>query len=269
VLSLLVPGAGHAVVSRTARGVAIVALSFAALVSVAWTHMIGLVAWLALRPAAAIDAALVRRGDRPADLAWLILAGVGFTGWFVIRIFFLEAFQLPSGGDLPTLAVGDHIVIAKTRTHPGRGDLIVFGYPPSPRNDFVQRVVGVAGDRVEVRGGHLSVNGADATAGAATPCSLWDGERAGVRQVSATCVPETVDGKRWTVAHVGAEPRDAAEVVVPAGYVFVLGDNRENSLDSRSFGPVPVGNIRGTALFIWWSAGAPEGVRWDRLGRTL
>ncbi len=269
-LSLATPGAGHAFLGRPRRGAVFLAAAFLAIASMPWTRMLGFAAVLAVALVAVGDAARLRRAGA-SELTWAIFLGVGFVGWFLTRIFYLEAFRIASGGDLPTLQVGDHVMVSRWRTSPARGDLIVFLSPEDPRATFVKRVVALGGDSVEVRQGTLLVNDRAATAGEATPCSFWDNREDAGRwsEVRASCVPETLDGNLWTVAHVeGAMPRDLERTTVPRGTVFVMGDNRENSHDSRFWGPVPAGNITGTVLFVWWSSGAPEGVRWGRIGKT-
>ncbi|HKA87696.1 MAG TPA: signal peptidase I [Haliangiales bacterium] len=270
VLSLTTPGACHAFLGRPHRGAVFLGAILAALLTVPWTRVAGLAAALVLYVAAQVDAAfLFHRAEGNSSSSWAIFLGVGLISVVSIRVFYYEAFKIPSGGMIPTLEIGDHIFVAKWRTSPARGEVIVFIWPVDPRKDFVKRVVALAGDRVAVRGGTLFVNGTAATAGEGTPCSYWDytEDTARWHPERATCVPEMLDGKRYTVAHVGPLDRgDMAEVLVPPGNVFVLGDNRTNSQDSRYWGPLPAGNIKGTLMFIWWSSSLPEGVRWGRVG---
>jgi signal peptidase I len=171
---------------------------------------------------------------------------------------------------------GDHIMVDKLRHSVRRGDVVVFEYPPDPRFEYVKRVVGLPGDVVEIALGRLSINGAllpreryqdecpQGPDGAtiredATPCVLWH---------------ETLDGRTYdigTLTEVG-EGRDFAATVVPAGAVFVLGDNRDITSDSRVWGSVPVENVKGVARFVWWSTtpswserGRRGKVRWERV----
>lgn len=140
----------------------------------------------------------------------------------VIITFVVQAFYIPSGSMEPTLMVNDRILVAKFlyRLEPvSRGDVVVFRYPLNPQRDFVKRIMGLPGERVQLREGVVYVNG---------------------HQVSE---------KGYTLR---PDLGNYGPVVVPAKEYFVLGDNRNNSEDSRFFGFVPGGNIIGKALFIYW-----------------
>ncbi len=143
---------------------------------------------------------------------------------FFIITFVVQAFFIPSGSMEPTLQVGDRILVAKFyyRLAPiQRGDVIVFRYPLNPGKDFVKRVVGLPGDRVELRRGVVYINGKPRPD--LTPA---DGDPA--------CI------------------QDYGPKTVTPGHLFVLGDNRCNSEDSRFFGLVPARNVVGRALVIYW-----------------
>jgi signal peptidase I len=177
-----------------------------------------------------------------------------------IRTFFVQAFKIPSGSMLPTLQIGDHLLVNKllyglripvvgTRLlsffPPERKDIIVFVYPEDRDKDFIKRIVGVPGDVIEVRQKQLFRNG---------------------KPVDKTEEPY--------VQHTAPlEPglRDNfGPVTVPAGQVFVMGDNRDHSLDSRFWGFVPYENIKGKAFIIYWSwDGEDTWVRWSRIGRLV
>lgn len=140
----------------------------------------------------------------------------------VIRFFIIEPFYIPSGSMEPTLEPGDRIIVSKVNYRfgePQRGDVIVFRYPLDPDTDYIKRVVAVGGDRVEGRGGKLLVNG--------------------------KVVPEPY------LAAQGAFG-DFGPVDVPEGHLFMMGDNRNNSKDSRFWGPLPRENVIGKALVIFW-----------------
>jgi signal peptidase I len=239
----------------------------------------GILAFLGWHVPAAIDAyRVVARARAEATWptlvkAWLVLTvGAIVMAAGVIRPFFSEAFQIPSKGMVPTLIVGDHIMVDKLHHSVRRGDVVVFRWPPDPSVEYVKRVVGLPGDVVELAQGRLSINGAalpreryqdecptgpdGATAFEdATPCVLWH---------------ETLDGRTYDIGTetVLGEGRDFVAQVVPAGAVFVLGDNRDNSSDSRMWGDVPLANVKGVVRFIWWSSsgeGMRGEVRWDRV----
>jgi signal peptidase I len=245
----------------------------------------GFLAFLGWRVPAAIDAFRVVARARTRDevtwptliKTWVVLslgAIVMFRG--VIRPFFAEAFQIPSMGMFPTLIVGDHIMVDKLPRSPRRGDLVVFKSPLDPGTDYVKRVVGLPGDIVEIARGRLVINGTvipreryqeDCSKGAdsptvveeAAPCVLWH---------------ETLDGRTYDISSDNAlgELRDMVRKVVPTDALFVLGDNRDNSSDSRVWGDVPVANVKGVVGFIWWSSserGMRGVVRWNRVATLV
>jgi len=140
----------------------------------------------------------------------------------VIITFVVQAFYIPSGSMEPTLMVDDRILVAKFmyRFKPvHRGDVIVFRYPLNPQRDFVKRVMGLPGDRVQLKDGVVHLDG--------------------------TVLSE----KGYTIK---PDFGNYGPVTVPASQYFVLGDNRNNSEDSRFFGYVPRGNVIGKAIFIYW-----------------
>jgi signal peptidase I len=200
------------------------------------------------------------------------LMNVGFSKG-VIRPWFAEAFQMPSTSMYPTLLIGDHIMVDKLHTSPKRGDIIVFKYPLDPSTDYVKRIVGMPGDVIELSADGVAVNGH------ALPRERFqdecpkrpDGEARPLER-GQPCVlwHETADARTYDVAteSTTGELRGFERNVVPPGRVFVLGDNRDNSSDSRVWGPVPLENIKGAVRFIWWSLGA-SGIRWDRVGASV
>jgi signal peptidase I len=187
----------------------------------------------------------------------------------LIRTFIVQAFKIPSGSMKNTLLIGDHILVSKFSygTHipneipflniklfddiilfstvPEREDIIVFKFPRDERRDFIKRVIGLPGDLLEVRRQKIYVNGKlleDSHARHTEPAS------------DSSLVPRD----------------DFGPVLVPDGYVFVMGDNRENSQDSRYWGFLNVEKIRGKALMIYWSWNRIENwVRFERFGKIL
>ncbi len=282
-VSLVLVGGGHVLHGRWRRGAVLVAILCAGILSVPWTHNIGLFGSLVLYLAIAGELFFIRPGRRPEVLALAAAAGglvVLLLGLrFVLITYYMQAFRIPSGGMAPTLVPGDNILVAKFRRDPARGDVIVFRYPENPRQDFVKRVVGVAGDRIEIRGGTLLVNGAEVAESASHDCVFPDyrAEEATWTEQHARCAAQTLGGRRHAVAHVPARDPTTASTfplpgqppyVVPANSYFVLGDNREASHDSRYWGAVPRANIRGTAIYIWFSSGNGK-TRWGRVGQTI
>ena len=177
----------------------------------------------------------------------------------VIRTFVVQAFKIPSGSMLPTLEVGDHILVNKFAYGirlpvvgsrlvdvgvPQRGDVVVFVYPVDPTKDFIKRVVGVGGDVIQIRNKHVYING-----------GVWDDPHAYFADA----------------ASLAGMPRDTyGPVTVPAGQIFVMGDNRDRSYDSRFWGFVDLDDVRGKAFLIYWSwDGSDRWVRWDRVGDVI
>ncbi len=178
-----------------------------------------------------------------------------------IRTFIVQAFKIPSGSMIPTLLIGDHILVNKLAygvripfwedyilefQSPQRGDVIVFIYPEDRSKDFIKRVVGVGGDEVEIRQKKVYIN---SVVVADTHAYFKDGEFAGELQPGQN----------------NFGPR-----TVPEGHIFVLGDNRDSSHDSRFWGFVNMDDVRGKAFLIYWSwDGSDRWVRWERLGSFI
>jgi len=187
----------------------------------------------------------------------------------LIRTFIIQAFKIPSGSMESTLLIGDHILVSKFSygTHipnevpfldiklfddivlfskvPQRGDIIVFKFPKDERRDFIKRVIGLPGDFLEVRRQKIYINK-----------KLFEDTHA--RHTDPASNDSFV-------------PRDDfGPVLVPEGYVFVMGDNRENSQDSRYWGFLNIKKIRGKALMIYWSWDRIDNwVRFERFGKIL
>jgi signal peptidase I len=188
------------------------------------------------------------------------------------RAHLVEAFKIPAGSMIPTLQVGDHIFVDKRATLPKRGDVIVFKYPREPEKDFVKRVIAVGGDTVEWRDGIPVVNGQPILRRALEgECQYVDYDSLSDRWDSRRCraFEETLDGRNWRVFQdpSGFDSR-FAPVVVPPGAYYVLGDNRDNSHDSRFWGSVPASLIKGTVLAIWWSSDG-RGLHTERIGMPV
>jgi signal peptidase I len=236
--------------------------------------LLGLAATLSLWVYGMIDAwrqARVRREYVPAGwqvsgtyLLVLILCNVIALPLLIgyVRAHQVESFRIPSASMEPGVLKGD-ILFADKRYNCGgckgrirRGDIAIFTYPDDRTLKYMKRIIALAGDRVQVNGQDVRVNG--------KPLSTPAGA---VPAVGETI--ESEDGRRWHVRW-GA-PRQGLpdiDLVVPPGAVFVLGDNRSASTDSRVFGTVPMQDVVGRARQVWFSRG-PDGIRWRRLGLLL
>jgi signal peptidase I len=227
------------------------------------------------------------RKSRPREYVESIGVAVGLA--LLLRAFVVEAFKIPSGSMLPTLQIGDHLFVNKylyglrvPLTHrkflefrePRRGEVVVFIYPREEDKDFIKRIVGVAGDLIEVRQRQLFVNGRPIPRSpVAGPCHYSDVQEGTGVWSEHRCVEylEELDGVRYRTIYdptIGHYP-NTPPTRVPPRSVFVMGDNRDNSHDSRFWGPVPLDHIKGKAMFIWLSLGGPSQVRWDRFGRGV
>ncbi len=203
----------------------------------------------------------------------------------VIRTFFVQAYKIPSGSMEPTLLVGDHILVNKLiyglRTPdslfglevPGlpygkylfrlerihHGDVVVFVFPPDPTKDFIKRVIGLPGDTVAVKNGKVWLNGAPIPDPHAH-LEVSDTQRSAV-------------SPRDNFPQIGTDAAALGAVTVPPGKIFVMGDNRDRSYDSRFWGFVPEDNVEGRAMIIYWSWNADgDGilpVRWSRFGMIV
>lgn len=228
-------------------------------------------------------------------------------GWAVaiallIRFFLFEPFKIPTGSMIPTLQIGDHIFVSKSVygiklpfsssylvrwNVPKRGDIVVFPFPieghPDYGKDFIKRVIGGPGDRVQLKGNVLHVNGeaiettiqqglhecgGGLTTRPCTRCVMQNEVLSDHTYVTQHCPPNSIQHPNWPRALPSAEPR---EFVVPDDSVFVMGDNRDNSADGRfwtkepedQFTPqyhpspevqtVPIRLLKGRAVIIWWA----------------
>jgi len=180
---------------------------------------------------------------------------------FFIRTFVIQAYKIPSGSMKPTLQIGDHILVTKFNYgvriplirstlipigKPARGDIVVFIYPEDRSKDFIKRLIGLPGDTIEIRDKKILLNGLP-----------WS-DAHGV-YVDNLMIPGNV------------QPRDNfGPVTVPQDSIFVMGDNRDESYDSRFWGFVPMKEVLGKALIIYWSWNQEESnVRLRRIGTIL
>ena len=179
----------------------------------------------------------------------------------VVRTFIIQAYKIPSGSMKPTLLIGDHILVNKfiygikipyfrkiifPVTDPRRGDIIVFIYPNDRSKDFIKRVIGLGGEKIEIKNKIIFINGKE----------------------YADAIGVYSDKVIYPAA---MQPRDNfGPVTVPEGSLFVMGDNRDESMDSRFWGFVDLKDVEGKAFIIYWSWNhEDQNLRWKRLGSLL
>jgi signal peptidase I len=178
----------------------------------------------------------------------------------LLRAFVVQAFEIPSGSMEPTLLVGDHILVNKfvygwripfvgkrwpEIREPDRGDVIVFVYPVDRSKDFIKRVIAVGGDTVEIRDKKVLINGRVTK----DPHAYFSSD---------------------IVYPGGALPRDnMSPIKIPKGFLFVMGDNRDNSYDSRFWGFVPLRDVVGEAFIIYYCSQGITGVQWHRFFKLI
>ncbi|MFQ5559859.1 MAG: signal peptidase I [Nitrospinota bacterium] len=177
---------------------------------------------------------------------WIEAIFIALILALVIRTFVVQAFKIPSGSMLETLQIGDHILVNKfiyRFRDIKRGDIIVFKYPKDETRDFIKRAIGLPGDKIEIKQRVVYVNGRPID----EPYSIHDS------------------------SNEYSTPRDNfGPIQVPKNKLLVLGDNRENSADSRFWGFLDIGKVKGKAFIIYWSWDHDNfGVRWNRLGMLL
>jgi signal peptidase I len=272
---LAYPGAGLWVLGLRRRFVgwtAAVLLALALLIAGVWVPVpkLTIAATILLAGAAlsALVATLISKPGRPRAryvlpiAVGLIIASHG--GARAIRYWLVEAFQMPSASMMPALLVGDHMYVKKGSGGIARGDVIAFKFPQDTRTDYVKRVVAIGGDTINVTGTVVSVNGIPLDhVELADECPPLDEPGA------CKLVRETNAGRSYTIMLTGYPASDHPSTVVPEGHVFVMGDNRDNSYDSRKWGTVDVELITGKAKITWWSKAPGGPVRWSRVGRAI
>jgi signal peptidase I len=201
---------------------------------------------------------------------------------FSVRSFAYEPFRIPSGSLKPTLLIGDFILVNKfdygirlpiTHTkifaigEPKRGDIVVFREPPIESRDLIKRVIGLPGDHVSYKNKILYINGKQIPQ-EFEKYSTDEEDNVGPWEVVQK--QENLLGIKHHMYQIPNKENDDFDVVVPRDKYFMMGDNRDVSADSRSWGFLPEENIIGKASYIWMSYDTPtHPVRWDRVGETI
>ncbi len=236
--------------------------------------------WLAPRRRArapGVDAAEEVREPWPVEYARSFFPV--FLIVLLLRSFVAEPFHIPTGSMIPTILIGDFVLVNKfsyglrlpiTDTkvvpvgEPRRGDVVVFRYPVNPRVDFVKRIIGVPGDHIVYRNKTLYINGHEEAQRILGP--YYGPEVQGV-----TLRMEDLDGREHEILTMPGRAGAEGEYDVPPHSYFVMGDNRDNSNDSRYWGFVPEKNLVGKAFVVWLNLdGFPHRMpNWSRIGRSL
>ncbi len=202
-----------------------------------------------------------------------------------IRQFVVEAFKIPSGSMIPTLTIGDHLLVNKfvygpripftdsrifTWKEPKRGDIIVFKYPENEEKNFIKRVIGVPGDKIQIVKGKLLINDQPVQI-APTALPSDKSVEAGITFGKPMVYEEQLNSVKHQIQYLTDQSqKNDGPWLGPKDSVFVMGDNRDNSQDSRFWGFVHYNKILGKALIIYWSwDGDDRWVRWERIGSLI
>jgi signal peptidase I len=225
---------------------------------------------------------LVLRKRRPAGKADPVLVEYSKSFFpvilvvFMIRSFVVEPFKIPSASMMPTLIAGDFILVNKfiyglrvpilnntflDVRHPQRGEVFVFHYPKDPSIDYIKRVVGLPGDKIAYRDKQLYINGKKLDVNYADDYQYVG---SGLSMVVTKRYQEQLGEHKHDILLEEEKPSLDGEVEVPPGHYFAMGDNRDNSNDSRYWGFVPEENLVGKAFFIWWNFD-----NFGRIGNTI
>lgn len=213
---------------------------------------------------------------------WMESLAIALFIALILRSFLVEAFRIPSGSMIPTLLVGDHLFVNKyvyglmlpfvnkrivEWGEPKRGEVIVFVYPNDPDKDYIKRVIGLPGDRVTVDGEDVYVNGEKIQQSEALKVENMDGLEGTPQEYERHQV--SLGDAKFNVVYRKNRYRKSQDYIVEDRHYFVMGDNRDNSSDSRVWGQVPADNIKGRAIVVWWSSDDTAGMRLSRIGHLI
>lgn len=203
-----------------------------------------------------------------------------FVVVLILRSFVIEPFRIPSGSMYPTLEIGDFIVVNKFAYglrlpvlqnkilpigDPKRGDVAVFRYPQAPEIDYIKRIIGLPGDEISYVDKKIYLNGEQVEQ---VPIGRYVGVESGSVMTGADLLQELLPGKSHEIL-IDQDRIGQAQysIKVPEGHYFVMGDNRDHSADSRSWGFVPDENLKGRAFAVWmnWDSG----IHFNRIGKSI
>lgn len=204
------------------------------------------------------------RLNRPCVYLLAISAGLA-AAWlfpYTVREYSFHAFKIPAGSMIPNALIGDYLLADKSvykKREPRRGEIVIFIYPKDREKYFIKRVIGLPGDRIEIRGPDVILNGRPLAHGPEREAE-FNGNKGTIK---GRVVQETLGGTTYPILLTKSKrsDRSTGPVTVPDGHCFVMGDNRFNSYDSRFFGPVPLEDVIGKAGFIYFPAES-----WSRFG---
>jgi signal peptidase I len=199
-----------------------------------------------------------------------------------LRSFIAEPFRIPSGSMMPTLLVGDFLLVNKFTygirlpvinkkiievNKPKHGDIVVFRFPKDPTVDYIKRIIGLPGDKVSYHNKQLLINGKPA---AQVSLGRYQGVGQGAEMTGSEHLAENLDGVEHSILVRQGAISAEGDYIIPEGSYFVMGDNRDNSNDGRYWGVVPEANLVGKAFFIWmnWDLDN-KGIDFSRIGTVL
>lgn len=201
---------------------------------------------------------------------------------FLLRSFLAEPFRIPSASMMPTLLIGDFLLVNKFAygiripvinkkiielDEPHRGDIVVFRFPKDPTVDYIKRVIGLPGDKVVYKNKRLTINDKPVNQ---ESLGIYQGVGQGQDMTGNEHFEENLTGVEHSILVRNGMPSVEFTYVIPPGNYFVMGDNRDNSNDSRYWGTVPEENLVGKAFFIWMSWDwEHKGIGFDRIGTVL
>lgn len=186
--------------------------------------------------------------------------------------FWAAPYRVATGSMAPTLVPGDLVMADRRVNHSAenhglqRGELVIFKYPLDKNRDFAKRIVGLPGDEIKIKGMELSVNGKSRTGKEVPP---EERTRLHLTQEDTIAFYEEGDSGTYIVQFFKEAERKDMSITVPEGCCFVLGDNRDNSMDSRHWGMIPLNDIVARAKQVYLSVDPDDGIRWGRIGKPL